>query len=95
MVPIRIRSQALRRRRNTIENGPFALLPDEDLLKAEPGAPCEWQQADVKRAIDAAEEAGLSSYRIEIAPDGSISVIVGDPADTASPDPYRNLFRQP
>ena len=93
MVPIRIRSQALRRRRNTIESGPFAVLPDEDLLKAEPAAPCEWQQADVKRAIEAAEEAGLSSYRVEIAPDGSISVIVGDPDHTADPDSYRDLSR--
>jgi hypothetical protein len=95
MVPIRIQAQALRRRRNTTHDGAFALLPDDHLVRPEPPGVGEWQQADVKRAIDAAEEAGLSSYRIEIAPDGSISVIVGDPGDTAPPDPYRDLFRQP
>lgn len=39
-----------------------------------------WRQADVKRALDAAQKAGLSSYRVEIAPDGTISIIVGDSA---------------
>ena len=41
-----------------------------------------WRQADVKRAIGAAEQAGLSSYRIEIAPDGTITIVVGEPAGT-------------
>ena len=36
-----------------------------------------WRQADVKRAIAAAEKAGLRNYRVEIAPDGTISIIVG------------------
>ena len=36
-----------------------------------------WRQADVKRAIGAAERAGLDSYRVEIAPDGTISIVVG------------------
>jgi hypothetical protein len=50
-----------------------------------------WRQADVKRAIAAAEQAGLTSYRVEIATDGTIAIIVGDPADTAPPDPYTDL----
>jgi len=36
-----------------------------------------WRQADVKRAIGAAEQAGLRFYRVDIAPDGTISIVVG------------------
>jgi hypothetical protein len=36
-----------------------------------------WRQADVKRAIEAARKAGIEAYRVEIAPDGTISIIVG------------------
>ena len=42
-----------------------------------------WRQADVRRAITAAEKAGLRADRIEIAPDGTISIVVGMP-DEAS-----------
>ena len=41
-----------------------------------------WRQADVKRAIGAAEQAGLSSYRVEIAPDGTITIVVGEQSGT-------------
>ena len=51
-----------------------------------------WRQADIKRAIAAAETAGLDSYRVEIAPDGTISIIVGAPSETADPDPYKDLL---
>jgi hypothetical protein len=40
-----------------------------------------WRQADVERAVAAAEQAGLESYRVEVAPDGTISVIVGMPPE--------------
>ena len=43
-----------------------------------------WRQAEVKRAIAAAEQAGLSCYRIEIGPDGTISIVVGAPAETTA-----------
>lgn len=39
-----------------------------------------WCNEDLKRAIAVAEEAGLTSYRVEIAPDGTITIFVGDPA---------------
>jgi len=39
--------------------------------------PGRWKQSDVERAIAAAEQAGLESYRIEIAPDGTIGIVVG------------------
>ena len=45
------------------------------------GAPARaaWRQDDVKRAIEAAEQAGLSGYRVEIAPDGTITIVVAAP----------------
>lgn len=35
-----------------------------------------WRQSDVARAIGVAKKAGLQSYRVEIAPDGTISIVV-------------------
>jgi hypothetical protein len=49
-------------------------------LPAEPSAPAGarsvWRKADLKRALAIAEEAGLRAYRVEIAPDGTIAIIV-------------------
>ncbi len=42
-----------------------------------------WREADVKRALAAAEKARLRAYRVDIAPDGTISIIVGAPNKTA------------
>jgi hypothetical protein len=36
-----------------------------------------WREVDIKRAISAAEKARLRSYRVDIAPDGTISIVVG------------------
>ena len=36
-----------------------------------------WLDTDVERAIAAAENAGLRAYRVEIAPDGTIAIVVG------------------
>ncbi len=36
-----------------------------------------WREADIKRAIAAAEKARLRSYRVDITPDGTISIVVG------------------
>ena len=36
-----------------------------------------WRDADVERAIAAAERAGLRAYRVEIAQDGTIAIVVG------------------
>ena len=44
----------------------------------------QWRQSDVKRMIAAAEQAGLQSYRIELAPDGALSIIVGAPEETSA-----------
>jgi hypothetical protein len=94
VVPIQIKAQVLRRwpgdgHHSTV--GPFAVMPDDSASQS-PGDEGRWRQADVKRAIAAAKRAGLESYRVEIALDGTISIIVGAPSDTASPDPYGDLL---
>lgn len=47
-----------------------------------------WRTAEVERAIAAAEQAGLDSYRVEIGSEGIITIIVGAPAVTDS-DPSK------
>jgi len=55
------------------------VMPDDGEAADRDEAPrAQWRQADVRRAIAAAEKAGLSAYRIEIAPDGTIAIVVGD-----------------
>lgn len=39
-----------------------------------------WRETDLRRAIVAAKKAGLRFYSIEIAPDGTISIVVGGPS---------------
>lgn len=46
-------------------------------------SPAHWREADVKRALNAAEKARLRSYRIDIAPNGTISIVVGDVSKVA------------
>jgi hypothetical protein len=49
-----------------------------------------WRDADLERAIDAAEKSGVRPYRVEIAPDGTISIFVGDPPQVSEHRPIRN-----
>ena len=95
MVPIQIRAQALHQWPLTAEEAafqPLAMTPQDHPAQPgesdTPGGAPRWRQADVKRAIAAAEQAGLQSYRVEIAPDGTISIVVGAPAqpDDSLPD---------
>jgi hypothetical protein len=53
-----------------------AIDPKDETAQIDAG----WRDEELKRAISVAEEAGLKSYRIEIAPDGTITIFVGDPA---------------
>jgi hypothetical protein len=79
MASIRIRAQALRRTRAAKSPGDiedFASVPDEP-APPKAGRKPGWRQADVRRAIAAAEQAGLRHYRVEIAPDGTIAIVVG------------------
>ncbi len=95
MSPFHITAQALRKAQLRAETA-LAIFDVRSGAKAPPAenpkdGRARWRQSDVKRAIAAAEQAELGSYRIEIAPDGTIAIIVGDPADTADPAPGRDL----
>jgi hypothetical protein len=46
-----------------------------------------WSETDLERAIAVAERAGLRGYRIEIAPDGTIAIVVGTPDAPEAPEP--------
>ena len=100
MVPIQIKAQVLRQWPSTGHAstiGPFALLPDDitnPASRGETGDKARWRQSDIKRAIAAAKQAGLETYRVEIAPDGTISIIVGAPSDTADPHSHDDLLRR-
>jgi hypothetical protein len=87
MGPIQIQAQALRQWKAAPPAGgaAFAIVPDDIAGTAAGGdgvaRKASWRQSDVRRAIAAAEQAGLSVYRVEIAPDGTISIVVGTPSD--------------
>jgi len=92
MTPIQIRSQLLRQEHAVAPPGAasgFAMMPDGgngEQGKAPPRGDGSWREADLKRAIAAAQEAGLSHYAVEIAPDGTIAIVVGiNPDDTGKP----------
>jgi hypothetical protein len=53
---------------------------DSDPGKAAAPGAGRWREMDVRRAINAAQKAGLSNYSVEIAPDGTISIVVGMPS---------------
>jgi hypothetical protein len=42
-------------------------------------ARARFSQADVERAVKAAERCGMSLARVRICPDGSIELVAGDP----------------
>ena len=44
--------------------------------KAKPGK-CQWRERDLQRAIAVARRSKLLNYRVELAPDGTISIVVG------------------
>lgn len=81
--PIQIRAEALRNWQAPFDTRRGFAMMSDDAAKTEkpneaPAGAADWRDDDLKRAIAAAEEAGLRSYRAEIAPDGTISIIVGD-----------------
>ena len=75
---IGVRAQFL----NTVDDGHGDCAGGTGYHLPLPSAPAistrgRWRQSDVKRAIGAAEQAGLQHYRIEIAPDGTLAIVVG------------------
>lgn len=43
----------------------------------------QWRETDLRRAIVAAKKAGLRFYSVEVAPNGTISIVVGPQAPNA------------
>ena len=77
--PVTIRAQFLTEWQDEASHGGasgFAIQPEQG---AKPVTPVRghWRQSDVRRAIAAAEQAGLQHYRVEIAPDGTLAIVVG------------------
>ena len=86
MAELQIRSQALRRAIASPLSDRmlgFGLLPDTTAKESSMGEDKAWRQTDLTRAIRAAEKACLRGYRIEIATDGTIAIVVGA-ADTVA-----------
>lgn len=44
------------------------------------GKPARFHEADLKRAVNVARKANIRDYRVNIMPDGTISLIVGTTA---------------
>lgn len=56
----------------------FSAFPIESVASA-PEAPTRkhsWREVDLRRALVAARRAKLRNYRVEVAPDGTISIVV-------------------
>jgi len=79
--PIQIRAEVLRSWKPSRpfdgRQGFATMADDREIGTNEGGGEAGWRDEDLKRAIAVAEEAGLTSYRIEIAPDGTITIFVG------------------
>jgi hypothetical protein len=61
--------------------------PEAGSRKAKSGrrAGSRQRQADVEAALNAVKQAGITSYRLEVAPDGTISIVVGAVDSEAKP----------
>lgn len=82
VAPIQIRAQFLK------DMGPLGPVGDTAAFIAMPddaatAADCHkvrrghWREKDLQRAIGAAKRSGLTDFRVEIAPDGTIAIVVG------------------
>ena len=87
--PIQVKAQVLRGLQGFRDPGASAMsmiMPEDSPFEAGAGEPPErreWREVDLERALAAAQHARLGSYRIEIAPDGTISIVVGQASETS------------
>lgn len=80
MIPPRIRARFLRSRKpetRAVGLAAFAFAGDSIHTKADETQHMSCRESDIECAIVAAERAGLDRYRVEIAPDGTIAIVVG------------------
>lgn len=79
---IQIRAQVLRGRQASAgSSGVLGFVMPEEPPPDDTRPDARWRETEVERAIAAAERAGLRAYRVEIAPDGTIAIVVGNPPD--------------
>ncbi len=82
--PIQIRAEALEQVELVspfpAPEGSGRMADDPSKKAKQEGAPVEgeWDEADLKRAIEAAEQSNLQGYRVEIAPDGTMKIVIKD-----------------
>ncbi len=83
--PVQIRSDALQAQllcqqvaqRTGITAFPVGMAQAEPPAARRGGRGGAWRERDLRRALAVARMAGLRDYRVEIAPDGTISIVVG------------------
>ena len=65
---------------------PFACRRSE--VDAMPRRLSTFRQSDVARAVKAAQSAGLPIGKVEVAPDGTIRLIIADGGDSVADTPF-------
>jgi hypothetical protein len=66
--------------------GAPAMVPAKKVRRRPP-----LRQGDVKRAMKAAQDVGVSISAVHIAPDGTITLVPGAPAPVATENPWDDL----
>ncbi len=93
--PLQIQARILRDLESTSPTDPMPGFDLPNTVPADWEKPAkrrrvQWRETDLRRAIGAAKRAGLRFYSVEIAPDGTISIVVGE----QSPDARMFRLRQ-
>lgn len=52
---------------------------------------CTYKQRDLKAALKAVQQSGAAVARVEVRPDGTIVVVIGEPEPTTEPEPKRGI----
>lgn len=65
----------------------FTLTADDPAPKDSSPGSQHWRQSDIDLALAAAKQADLQDFRIELAPDGTISIIVGQAPEAGPREP--------
>ncbi len=81
IAPLHIRSQAVKGAGSSLRIGAGSGMTafPLDVTQAAPAKRGAWRERDLRRALAVARCAKLRNYSVEIAPDGTISILVGNP----------------